>query len=111
VEGQARSRGQLVTELEATLSQMEEGLKITEAAVAGEWLLPCIPLILFSHLWPLTLALFMFRARNEDWSPEDQTVEVGRCSSRHRVRAGQCQGTDGMKRAGVSRFFGEEQGP
>jgi hypothetical protein len=48
-EGQAQSKVQRGTELEATLSQREEGLRITKVAAAGEWLLPCMSLTIFSH--------------------------------------------------------------
>jgi hypothetical protein len=41
-EGQAPSRGQRIIELEVTLSRSEEGLKILEAAVTGEWSSPSL---------------------------------------------------------------------
>jgi hypothetical protein len=47
-EGQAQSRWQCATKFEVMHSQREEGLKITEAAAASEWLLPCIHSTQFS---------------------------------------------------------------
>jgi hypothetical protein len=90
------------------LSQWEEGLKILEAAVTGEWFLPPIPPILFCILWPLTFASFMFRAENEERSPKERAAEVGRCLPCCRIRASQHQRIDGMEHTGASRFFGEE---
>jgi hypothetical protein len=65
-EGQAQSRGQRITELEVTVSQKKGGLKIIEATMIGEWFFPPIPSVLFHVLWPLTFALFMLKARNEE---------------------------------------------
>jgi hypothetical protein len=56
-----------------TQSQREEGVKILKAAAAGEWFFPPIPSILFCILWPLTFSLFMFRAWNEERSPEERS--------------------------------------
>jgi hypothetical protein len=62
-----------------TLSQGKEGLKIMEAAATSEWFFPPIPSILFRVLWPLTIALFMFKAGNEERSPDERTAEVKSC--------------------------------
>jgi hypothetical protein len=79
--------------------------------MTSEQLFSSVPLTLFRILWPLTLALFMFKARNEEWSPEEGIADVGRCLPGHQVRASHCQRIDGKEHASAGKFFGEENGP
>jgi hypothetical protein len=69
------------------LSQREEGLKIMVAATTSEWFFPPIPSVLFCVLWPLTFALFMFRAGNEERSPEERIEKIGRCLPCRQIQA------------------------